>query len=319
MIGRNEREQRSFYEVGIEGRRIKNEVLEGIEGLVDWTPMVREVEQTYAKRGRPSHDPLVMIKIMVLQHLYNLSDSQTEEMIKDRLSFARFVGVSLQDEIPDETSICRFRQRMIECGLEEDLLGMINVQLEEKGYLLRTTTLIDASLIRASRNAPRKDEKPKDLDASHTVRGDQTYYGYKAHVAADEKHTLIQKAVLTTAKEHDSNRFEEMLHGKEKAVYADKGYCDKVRKTLLRKKGIKERIMDRAWRDHPLTRWQKKRNKLISKVRGKIERIFAHLKTWQGYRRVRYVGLARNQLELTLKSVAYNLKRVVQIQQTETA
>jgi IS5 family transposase len=157
-----------------------------------------------------------------------------------------------------------------------------------------------------------------DADASYTRKGGHTFYGYKAHVASDGAHQLIRAAVITTAKTYDGELLPQITPADARAVYADKAYDSKANRAWLRTRGILNGILKKEAHHIQLTTRDTAANRRKGKVRRHIERIFAHLKHWQGYRRVRYLGLAKNQLELTLKAVAYNLKRMVKLLELQT-
>jgi len=265
----------------------------------------------------------VLLRVMILQHLYGLSDPQAEIQINDRLSFQKFLQLEAHEAVPDETTICRFRQRLIECGLHEQLLTLLNAQLETRGYLVKRTTLVDATLVESSRQRPAAEAAAggtaPDADASYTRKGGRTFYGYKAHVASDGAHQLIRAAVITTAKTYDGEVLPQITSADTRAVYADKAYDSKANRAWLRTHGITNGILKKEAHHIQLTPRDEADNHRKSQVRRHIERIFAHLKHWQGYRRVRYLGLAKNQLELTLKAVAYNLKRLAKLLEGQTA
>jgi IS5 family transposase len=146
------------------------------------------------------------------------------------LSWRRFVGLGLQDAVPDETTLVRFRQRLREHSLHENLLAVVNRQLQTKGLILKTCTLVDATLLQAARRAPAKgDQNSGDGDAGYTVKKGRPHYGYKAHVAVDETHTLIRKVTLSAANVHDSQEFENAVQGDEEMVMADKAYWSQAR------------------------------------------------------------------------------------------
>jgi len=312
MIREQESKQVSLSEYGLEKRGVSNPVLERVAGLVDWKPIQRRIEEAYCKSfGRPAYPLGVMVRVMVLQHLYGLSDPGMEQALKDRLSFMKFCGLRLEDAAPDETTICRFRQRLIKAEMEQDLLEMVNEQLVQQGWMMKQAVIVDASLIRASRKPPVKGEEPQDPDAGWTSRGkDEHHYGYKAHIKVDVENTLVQKAELTAANVHDKAKLDDLLEKDNNTLYADKGYADKIMRGLWEKKGKSCNLMHKAYRGHPLTQDQRTQNKTIGKIRSRVERVFAHWKQWQHYRTVRYVGWLRNQLELTLKALSYNLKRI---------
>ena len=137
---------------------VQNRVLETIEREIDFSLAEARVGATYSPQGRPGHPVEVLLRVMLLQHIYGLSDPQAEEQIGDRLSFRRFLGLGLEARVPDETTICRFRQRLIASGLHEDLPELLEEQLTVKGYLLKRTTLVDATLVSSSRRKPTREE-----------------------------------------------------------------------------------------------------------------------------------------------------------------
>jgi IS5 family transposase len=307
--------QIGFEDWALAQRTRPNEVLEKIAALVDLSEAEKRLEATYSELGRPGHRAAVLLRVMLLQHLYGLSDPQAEAQLGDRLSFQKFVGLRADEVVPDETTICRFRQRMIAAGLHEGLLELLNEQLAAAGYLVKRTTLVDATLIASSRKRPdrelARDGKAPDAEASYAKKGGKSYYGYKAHVSADGDHQLIDRAKLTTAKVNDQKVFAELIDPATRAVYADKIYDNKKNQAWLKAQGMASGIMKKGARHIKLTAEDHARNGRLGRKRRRIERVFAHLKKWQHYRQVRYLGLVKNQLELTLKAVAYNLRRWV--------
>jgi IS5 family transposase len=314
---RKSEEQSTFFDMAVAARNGGNKVLETIHKLVDFGEAERSVEATYSAVGRPGHRVAVMLRIMILQHLYGLSDPQAQEQLADRLSFQQFVGLSAQEAVPDETAICRFRQRLIDCGLHERLLEMLNTQLEAAGYLIKRTTLVDATIIESTRRRPNhevaKAGQAPDAEARYTRKGSRRYYGYKAHVSTAGAHQLIWRAKLTSASVDDSQVFAELIDEHTRVVYADKAYDSKANKAWLAAHGIANGILKKPAHHLKLSASDPVRNARKARRRSAIERVFAHLKSWQHYRRVRYLGVAKNQLELTLKAVAYNLKRLAKL------
>ena len=315
--------QGTFFELAIQQRGASNHVLETITREVSFTEAEERVAATYAAGGRPGCRVGVLLRVMILQHLYGLSDPQAEEQLKDRLSFQKFVQLDAHETVPDETTICRFRQRLIQCGLHEQLLQLLNTQLEARGYIVKRTTLVDATLVESSRkrpetNAAREGTAP-DADASYTRKYSKSYYGYKAHISSDAEHHLIRTAVLTTAKTQEAHCFERIAPADTKEIYGDKAYDTNANKAWMQERGISNGIEKKGANHIKLTEQDQQNNQRKRQVRSHIERIFAHLKKWQHYWRVRYLGIAKNQLELTLKAVAYNLKRLARIIGTKTA
>lgn len=259
-----------------------NEFLERLETLVDWAPWRRELEALFtATTGRLPRPPLVVFKMPLLRHCHGLSDPQCEELVGDRLSWRRFVGLGLVEPVPDETTLERFRQR----------------------------------LVQAARRAPGKGSGG-DPEADHTVKHGQPHYGFKARVAVDEEHTLIRRAELSAASEHDSRRLEHVVTGDEKMVVADKAYWSRDRGAWLDERDIQNGILRRGSRNHPLGEPAQKINRFLSGVRARIEGVFGHWKRSLGYRRVRYLGLLRNRLELEFRCVVWNLRRWVNLAAT---
>jgi len=317
----NKQNQSTFFDLAIAKRGSSNHVLETINRVVNFTEAEQLVAATYGQGGRPACRVGVLLRVMILQHLYGLSDPQAEEQLRDRLSFQKFVQLDAQEAVPDETTICRFRQRLIECGLHEKLLGLLNTQLEKRGYIVKRTTLVDATLVESSRKRPdvkaAAEGRAPDADASYTRKYNRSFYGYKAHISSDAKHHLIRTAVVSTAKAQDCHLFEQIAPADTKEIYGDKAYDTKANKAWMRKHRIRNGIEKKGAYHIKLTDWDRRNNRRKRRVRTHIERIFAHLKKWQFYRKVRYLGLVRNQLELTLKAVAYNLKRLAGIMQMQ--
>lgn len=315
--------QSTFFDMAIQQRGGSNLVLETIAREVDFGEVETRVAATYGTGGRPASRVGVLVRIMILQHLYNLSDPQAEQQILDRLSFQKFVQLDAQETVPDETTICRFRQRLIECDLHKELLAILNGQLEARGYIVKRTTLVDATLLESSRKHPnagvaRAGQAP-DGDARYTRKYHKTYYGYKAHVVSDAQHQLVRHAVISAANANEADWLPQVTPLDTKSLYGDKAYDTKANKAWLKERGIRNQIAKKGAHHIKLTKRDHADNRRKSKVRNGIERIFAHWKRWQGYGRARYVGLVRNQLELTLKAVAYNLKRLVAILTKENA
>lgn len=290
-----------------------NKRLDRIEGLFDWSRFERLLRPVRSSLGRKGYPALAMYKALLLQQWYGLSDPGLEEALGDRLSFRRFCGFSLGEATPDETTFVRFRAALGRRGLAEKLLAETNRQLARHGLMLKTGTLIDASLVEASVARPAGgsgERSANDPDADWTRRGNTRHFGYKAHLAVDQGSGLIRAARLTSAKIYESEVADDLIQGDEAAVYGDKAYEHKDRRRRLKAMGIKDRIMHRAHKHQPvLPPWQQRRNKLIAPIRANVERVFGTLKRSYGYRRVRYRGLHRNQSHLYLLCIAINLRR----------
>lgn len=289
--------------------------LEDIMKTFDWGAFAVLLAQINgAVKGAPGYPPLVMFKIVLLQQWYNLSDPAAEEAVRDRLSFRRFIGVPLDQETPDHSSIWRFRQTIEKLGLSEKLLAGVNRQLDARGLIVKRGNLVDATIIEAAVKRPAYEEgqvNARDPDASFTIKNGETYFGYKAHLAVDEGSGVVRQAEMTSADLHDSQRGEAMIQGDEAAYYGDKAYDSKALRDKLAEQGIDDKIAYKAKRNKPLVNWQKWFNTTASSVRCGVERANATMKRWYGMERVRYLGLARNNCHLQFVACAMNMKRTL--------
>ncbi|MEQ1890896.1 MAG: IS5 family transposase [Alphaproteobacteria bacterium] len=311
--------QLGFVDGWISPKVGQNAALQRLSDEVKWYRFEKIlVKLGPAGPGRPPFDALLMLKALLLQQWYQLSDAGLEEALNDRMSFRRFIGLGLDDAAPDHTTLCRFRNRLAEAGLASKLFAEFSRQLEGRGLLLKQGTMIDASLIETPYRPGSADgtREAVDRDAALTARKGKrgTYYGYKLHAGVDQTSRLIRTILLTPANINDTTPADQLVCGDEKAVYADKGYAKRARRQWLRRLGIKARIMHKSWGGGPaLTAWQKRHNALISSIRAEVEGLFATLKRWYGFTHVRYRGLARNESHLALLATAYNMKRALKL------
>lgn len=262
--------------------------------------------------GRPGYPPLLMFKALLLQSLYALSDAELEEALADRLSFRRFVGLSLTDAVPDHTTLCRFRLRLMESGLLDRLFAELDHQLEAAGVILKRGTMLDATLIDAAVSAPRQGEAPRDPDARLVSRKGKrgVSYGYKAHVGVDEGSGLVRAVITTPANVNDTVPADRLIRGDEAVVWADAAYHTHARAAALKARGIKPRLARRANKHHPVLPPRLKRyNRLIARRRAAVETTFATWKRRMGLTAVRYIGLAKAAAQVTMTAMAFNLRR----------
>lgn len=307
--------QMSFADGLLEQRR---GALDEVLGLIDWAEVEKVLRPVHGSRlGRPGYGPLVLLRCMLLQQWYELSDPGLEEALSDRLSFRRFVGLSLSEAVPDHSTLSRFRKLLCDEGLSGQIMSEINRQLEARGLVLKRGTLIDASLIAAHARKPRTGEDKAqcpDRDASwYNSARTGPVYGYKAHVAVDEGSGLVRCAILTPANISEKTPALALVQGDEGTVYADKGYDSGWIRSRLAKRGIADGIMAVNHAKRRLSKAGKQRNREIARIRASVERVFATLKHWYGYRKVRYRSLARNNLQLQLLCTAMNLRRALAI------
>lgn len=300
----------------------RNERLERIHARINWERIEHLVSKVHAAPdGRKAYPPLVMVKVLLVQQWYQLSDPRVQEALSDSLSLRAFVGLGMQDGTPDHSTVSRFRKaltdnKLNDKGLSQVLFDEITDQLDRQGLIVRKGTLLDATLIEAQAKKPAMSagpgaSGPSDKDANWTKKNGKSYYGYKAHIAVDEGSGIIRRAIMTPAKIYESQIADQLICGDEKAVYADKAYELKQRRARLKSMGIKDRIMHRSHKHQErLPHWQERRNRLISPVRAAVERVFGTLKRSYNYRKVRYFSLAANTTQLLLTAIAYNLRKV---------
>jgi IS5 family transposase len=289
-----------------------------------------------SRGGRPPFDPVLMWKVLVLQRLYNLSDEACEYQIKDRLSFMRFLGLDFASRVPDGKTLWLFRDRLRELGLIEVLFDQFNAHLEARQIIAQQGQITDATFVEAPRqrnsredNAMIKDgqvpaewaDQPhrlaqKDVDARWAKKGDETYYGYKNHVLCDRKSKLITAYTVTDASVHDSEPLDELLADdrvRGQKLYADSAYRSAEMEAELAAQGIDSQVHERAYRNAPLNPEQKERNTAKSRIRARIEHVFAFMTQSMHGLTVRGRSLARNEAVIGLINIVYNLCRVVQL------
>lgn len=303
-----------------------------------------------SKGGRPPYDPVLMFKILILQSLYTLSDEQTEFMIRDRFSFLRFLGLDVNDPVPDATTIWLFREQLTKAGAIEKLFARFDKLLKDKGYLAMSGQILDASLVRAPRQHLDDGEKEaikegktaeeiwgdepnkaaqKDTHARWTVKfskaktvaeGDKPLpniaipvFGYKSHIGIDRKHGLIRTWTVTDAAAYDGARLREGLVDRDNTasdVWADTAYRSKANEAFLTGCGKVSRIHQKKPKGRAMPRQTAQSNAKKSAVRAKIEHVFAEQKHRMGLM-IRTIGLARAQTKIGLANLAYNMKRLV--------
>jgi IS5 family transposase len=341
---RTENDRIGFAEYALQQRRKSrsDNFLQEAEKLLNWIPINNILFRNYSKNisgpGNIAYSPLKMFKILLLQTWYDLSDPAMEETLLDRLSFQRFAGFTTDDEIPDETTICRFRNELLKNGGYDKLFREINKQLEEKELIVKKGVIIDATVVESSRRPKktvevlpedRKEEETRsevnevnieysgDRDARWLVKGSDIIYGYKAHVMVDSYDGFILGGIVTPANESDINHMEDVIkEGKIRPgtnVLADKGYACNGNDEILKKRRLNNLIMFKGARGHPLTEEKKECNRLAGQIRFRIEQTFGTLKRMYRFSRMRYLGLKKCLMEFQLKAMAFNLKKAVNL------
>lgn len=313
--------QFSFVEALLPAGAVGKGRLDRLSGLVKWYRFEKILGRLRRpdQPGRPAYDALLMFKALLLQSLYGLSDSELEEALADRLSFRRFVGLALDEAVPDHTTLCRFRNLLIEVGLLGKLFAELDRQLDQAGLILRRGTMLDATVIETAAARPPKEkpgEKPSggDPDAGFTRRQGKpgSSYGYKAHVGVDQGSGLIRRVVTTAANVNDTVEADRLICGDEGAVLADRAYHTKARELSLKERGIKARLMRRANKhQRRLPPRLKRFNRLIARQRCAVETTFATLKNRMGLSAICYRGLAKAAAQVLIAAIAFNMRRWV--------
>jgi IS5 family transposase len=305
--------QDSFVEAFASRRLGRNARLERVAKEVKWYRFEKLLSRLKPDGpGRPPYEPVLMFKALLLQQWYGLSDAELEDALNDRFSFRRFLGLVLESDAPDSTTLCRFRNRLVEQHLLEKLFAEFDRQLEARGLVLKEGTMLDATLIEAATPRPRGDgaDGAQDPDARFAKKGTQTVYGYKGHVGVDRTSRIIRAVRFTPANVSDTVVADDLIRFDEKAVYADKAYAKQARRDMLRAHGIADGIMHKTWGGGPkLTAWQRRRNKALAPIRAEVETTFAILKRRMDFARARYIGLTKNTAHFLLLAIAYNMRR----------
>ncbi|KAA3441595.1 IS5/IS1182 family transposase [Mesorhizobium sp. SARCC-RB16n] len=306
--------QMSFVEAFLGNKAVGSSgILDRIGSLVKWYRFEKLLGGlNHGGPGHPGWPALVLYKALLLQSLYGLSDRELEEALADRLSFRRFVGLALDETVPDHTVLNRFRNLLIEKGLLDRLFGELDRQLEKAGVMLKRGAMLDATLIEAA-SAPSSGERASlDPDAAFggaRKKGGFTF-GYKAHVGVDEGSGLIRTVITTPANVNDTEPADGLIVGDEKVIWADAAYHTHARQARLKARGIKARLARRPNKHHPeLPPRLKLYNRLIARRRAAVETTFATLKNRMRLTRIRYVGLVKATAQIMLATIAFNMRR----------
>ena len=278
-------------------KRTKREVfLDEMDDVVPWVRLSALIAPHYPKvgNGRRPYPLETMLRIYFLQQWYQLSDPGAEEALYDIQSMRAFAGLELgRDAVPDETTILNFRHLLERHELTKALFEAVSEHLEDKGALLRGGTIMDATLIAASPSTKNKSGK-RDPEMSQSKKGNQWYFGMKAHVGVDARSGLVHTAGVTTGKTHDAKVMDNLIREDDRAVFADKGYVNENKKRAARRAGVYWGVKDQRKPGRQLSSSQRKRNRRNGSVRAKVEHIFRVLKCQFGYRKVRYRGITKN-------------------------
>ncbi len=334
--------QASFGSLELEQRVRRDSQLKKLSVLIDWESLRVQLKNLYKRDetrggGQPPFDELMMFKAILLGQWHSLSDTKLEEALLVRLDFMDFCGLGLSDPVPDETTLCRFRLRLIKHNRLDRLLREINGQLRRHGLMVEKThgAVLDATLIESA-SRPRRtievevDETGEEIihedgsspgvsgqlcesadpDARWVKKGRQFTFGYRGYVSVDTESGYVLGVHTAPANESETKHLERALDKLDTApeiLFADKGYASASNRALLKERGIDDGIMHRAVRGQPLTGLQKEINRLIGKVRYRVEQGFGTLKRLFRMGRASYCGLAGVTAQLTLKCLCLNL------------
>ena len=310
-----------------------------LEAHIDWqlfTPILQEAFNKPERRknmGRPPFDRLMMFKLLILQHLYNLSDDQTEYQITDRLSFKRFLGLKASDKVPDSKTIWKFRETLIQEDVIEALFFRFNQALDEQCIFAKNGQLVDASIVEVPRQRNSREEnaqikqgqtpearkeKPnklrqKDVDARWLKKNHVNYYGYKNHLKVDKGTKLINNYMVTPACDHDSQELETLLEQADSGqpLYADSAYVGQ--EAIIEECEMSNEVHEKGTKGKPLTEAQKASNRLKSKSRARVEHVFGFMTNSMKAMYVRTIGYVRAVAKIGLTNLTYNLMRCAQL------
>lgn len=313
--------------------------LERLNKAVNWeifrSPLEKAFKKTEQKGpgGRPPYDRVLLFKIIILQRIYNLSDDSTEFQIIDRDSFKRFLGLSTGDSIPDAKTIWFFKNELAKKDVMMQLFEIFNKVLREANLIVRKGNIVDATFVEAPVQRNTKEENKvikegdipedwkkdddkskhklaqKDIDADWTKKGDKCYFGFKNHTNVDSESKFITKFTVTPASVHDSKELFSVLDGTEQVLYADSAYSgEKIASNLP--KNLINKIHEKGYRNHPLTDEQKARNKEKSKIRARVEHVYAFMTICFHGLTLRSIGLVRAKFNIALTNLLYNICRL---------
>ena len=333
----------SFADLAIEHRVVKTPLFDRVDLMVDWPSILLVISKYYKKGqsvdGRESYSPLILFKMLLLQTWYGLSDEAVEENVRDRISFSKFCGISMDEAVPDSTVLCRFRNALNKHNAFEEILNAINSFMESEGLMITKGAIVDASVtptlrkprgkkeynvIAEDRKEDAQPEPPPtklvqiikanvDQEAAWIIKTGKLYYGYKQHIVTNQE-GFVLGIYTTAANESDIKNLESALNKVKlkprTPVFADKGYASEENDNVLIKKKLKNRILYKALKNKPLTELEKQINRTISQTRYKVERTFGSMKRWFKVSGARYVGKAKTHSQHLIQAISYNLYRM---------
>jgi IS5 family transposase len=288
-----------------------------------------------APGGRPPYDYVLMFKVLILQRYYNLSDDQIEFQVNDRLSFMRFLDLTISDDIPDSRTVWNFREQITNLGIVEELFELFLEKLSTLGLILNEGKIVDASFVEVPRqrnkrfendqiksgngselwNDQPKKKRQKDIDARWTKKNKDTFFGYKNHVKEDGKSKIITKYKVTSAEVHDSQAIDYLLdeHDNGEPFYADSAYTGEAQEKIIASKKMENRVCEKGYKNRPLTEEQKANNKEKSRFRSRVEHIFGFMEMSMNGMYIQCIGIKRATAAIGLMNLTYNMFRKLQL------
>jgi IS5 family transposase len=344
-------EAQSTIQKRLEELSEKGDFLEKINQLVDFEIFRQDLERAVPRKsrekgGRPAFNHILMFKILLLQTYHNLSDERIEFLLKDRLTFMRFLGLGLGDRVPDANTIWLFREALTKAGAIESLFRRFDESLRKAGYLAMGGQIVDASVVLAPKQRMTREEKEivkaggipedwkahpsklaqKDREARWMVRQGRKpqkeekaskgvmiavpYFGYKNHLSTDRWHGLIRRWMVSDAASYDGDKLPHLLDKENTAssVWADTAYRSKKNQSYLEQNGFSSKIHFKRQKGKPLSRRHAEANTVRSKVRSRIEHVFGYQKNGMSLF-IRSIGIARAKTKIGLVNLAYNIRR----------
>jgi len=318
----------------------KQDPLERLSSYIDFeyfrkpleSSLIKDSDKT--KGGRPAYDVVLMFKILILQRYYNVSDDGIEYAILDRLSFMRFLGLGINDPVPDAKTIWLFRDTLTKMGLIQQLFSYLDKQLDKDGVIIHKGKLVDASIVEVPIQRNNREEnkelkagtipeqwnenkiQQKDTDAQWTKKNMQNFFGYKNHIKADTRTKLITGYIVTTANVPEKAVVADLLDKKEdggQPLYGDSAYRSKELEEVYKRKGIISKVNEQGYRHKALTKRQQKENRQKSKVRARVEHIFGFMSNSMNRMFLKYRSFVRNSVGIGLMNLTYNLFRLSQL------
>lgn len=312
----------------------KKPILKWLNENINWQDFRPLLETIYDKErksnaGRKPIDVMIMFKMLILQQMYAISDDELEFQVNDRISFMEFIGLGIEDQIPDAKTVWSFRQKLSEYGLVEEVFTRFDDHLRDQGYQVETGQIVDATLVGVPKQRNNRQQnqeikegkvpqewqdnphvlRQKDKDARWTKKNGISYFGYKNHISVDVKYGFIRQYAVTDASVHDSQMLSQIIDIDGTEIWGDSAYRSEATEWVLKTLGYKSQIHEKSYRNQPLNEQQKKQNREKSQVRAKVEHVFGHWVTRLGGKFVRLIGKTRVAVVIGLKNLTLNFLR----------